>query len=198
MKLLRHRAFFTLALLLFTLALLAATPQLGRVARLVPLVVIVPTLVLLSLQLADDLIPRFRSFWEDKGRARWIPLPERSAREGRDRESGRKSPGDTTRGAARDATPDARREAGPVARRGGSPAGRLGWTLLLPLMIYALGFCVAIPVHALVYLRRFSGERWRLSVGIPLGLLCLLLLLPRLVPGVSLWPGWIWARLGLA
>jgi hypothetical protein len=173
MNLLRHEAFFTFALLLFMLAMLAATPHLGRVARLVPLLIIVPTLGLLAFQLVGDLVPRFRRIHEDVERARWLPLPKRQAREDRDRGSEQ------------------------VAPRAGGALGRLGWTLFLPVMIYGLGFGVAVPVHALVYLRRFSRERWSLSLAIPAGLGCLVLLLPRLVPAVSLWPGWIWVRLGL-
>jgi hypothetical protein len=173
MSLLRHKAFFTLALLLFMLAVLAATPHLGRIARLVPLLVIVPTLALLALTLVGDLVPRFRRINEGMERARWLPLPKREAREDRDRGS---------------------EQAAPLA---GGALGRLVWTLCLPVLIYGLGFCVGIPVHALVYLRRFSKERWLLSLAIPAGLGGLMLLLPRLVPAVSLWPGWIWVRLGL-
>jgi hypothetical protein len=55
---LRHPAFFTLILLVFVLAILIASAHLGRVARLVPLVVAVPTFVILTTQLILDLSPR--------------------------------------------------------------------------------------------------------------------------------------------
>lgn len=57
-RVLRHPAFFTLILLAFVLAILIATPRLGRVARLVPLVVAVPTFVILAAQLILEFSPR--------------------------------------------------------------------------------------------------------------------------------------------
>ncbi|MFH1144363.1 MAG: hypothetical protein V1774_07455 [Candidatus Eisenbacteria bacterium] len=172
-NLLRHRACFTLALLLFVLAMLLETARLGRVARFVPLIVTIPTLALLAFQLVLDLAPRYRRIYQKLERTKWPGLP------GRERQG------------------DRERESGQAASNNEGARGRLGWTLLLPVMIYGFGFFVAIPVHALVYLRRFSGERWSLSLAIPAGLGCLLLLLVRLAPDVPLWPGWIWMRLGL-
>jgi hypothetical protein len=183
MSLLRHRACFTLALLLFVVAMLAATPRLGRVARFVPLLVIAPTLALLIAQLALDLVPRFRGIQRNMERTRWLPLPERGMQGSREEECKQAAPREG--------------ESRPAAVRESRAGGRLGWTLLLPVTIYLLGFSAAIPLHTFVYLRWFSGERWRLSLAIPAGLYGLFFILARFVPTVSLWPGWIWMRLEL-
>lgn len=64
-------------------------------------------------------------------------------------------------------------------RGGGSAAGReggveqfgqemrvLGWFVLLVGIIWLLGFLVAIPAFLVVYLRRWAGEGWPLSLGL--------------------------------
>ena len=89
----------------------------------------------------------------------------------------------------------ARRVEPPAKARDGRAAGRLGWALLLPAMVFLFGFFVAVPLHAAIHLRWLSGERWRLSLGIPAALGMLLFLVARMIPTVTLWPGWIWTEL---
>jgi hypothetical protein len=170
MNLLRRPAFFTLVLLAFVQAILAATPRLGRIARMVPLIVAVPTAALLAGQVALDLTPRRGETRRQPERAGWPPSG-RSARR-------------------------AEGECGPmrVSSLPGSAVARLGWALLLPVMIYFLGFFVAVPLHCMIQLRRFSGERWTLSLIIPAALCGLLVLIARIVPTVPLWQGWLWMR----
>jgi hypothetical protein len=173
MNVLRHPALFTLILLVFVVAILIATPRLGRVARLVPLVVAVPTAVLLAAQLILDLVPRRRTPGRGSEPTGWLRFAGRAKEAADDRE------------ALRDAKPAA------------SSAGQLGWALLLPVTIYFLGFLIAVPLHCMIQLRCFSGERWTLSLAVPAGLCGLFVLIARLIPAIPLWQGWIWMRLEL-
>ena len=55
-----------------------------------------------------------------------------------------------------------------VARLGGTDRGYLAamlWILGLLLLLYLLGFAVAVPVFIFFYLK-LHGESWRLSVGL--------------------------------
>ena len=178
MKLLRSRAFFTCVLLLGVLVMLALTPRLGSIARFVPLVVLLPTAALLAVQLGRDLAHR-----EERAR----PAPEAHA-------------------APAAAVPQEPPASGTAPRPpvSGTPAAlltrplaRFVWALSLPGVIYLLGFPAAVPLHAFLYLRVLSRERWSISLLVPAGLLCVLLFLTRLVPGAALWPGWTWMHWGL-
>ena len=179
MRLLQHRALLTLILLLFVFAVLIGSRDLGRVARFVPLVVAIPTFLLIGLQLLFDLAPGCRDRLGNLRRTAWA------------------RPSPPTRADSRDAA-GFRSEApphDPAGRR--PPARRLVWTFLLPLLIYLLGFLIALPLYVFVQLRLLGGERWRLALAIPV-LLCLLLLLcGRFLPAIPLWQGRLWTLLGL-
>ena len=192
MKLLRHRALFTLVLLLFVAGMLWKTSELGRVARFVPLLVMAPTLALLAFQVALDVFPRLRGISRGLEAVRWLPPPAKP--------EAMPAAMPVTMPAATAATipgtlPQEERAVGAAAKQGAT--ARFLWTLALPGMVYLLGFSVAVPLHALVYLRGLSGERWRLALAVAAGLAVLAWLVARLVAAVSLWPGWVWMRVGL-
>ncbi|MBP6876190.1 MAG: hypothetical protein KBD56_08980 [Candidatus Eisenbacteria bacterium] len=170
MKWLASRAFVTAVLLVIAIGMLVQLHGMGKVSRLVPLLVLVPTIALLGVQLTMDLVHPLRI--RDRG---WMP-----------RGSGRATdPAETQRC-------QADRNADKVCDR--SPA-RLLWVLALPVMVFLLGFTVAIPLHAFVQLRALSQERWRASLVMPAALLVLFLLFTRLLPDIRLWQGWIWMQL---
>jgi len=91
----------------------------------------------------------------------------------------------------------ARRDASgatPPALPGGR-ARRFLWVLCLPVLVFLLGFALALPLHAFVYLRGLSHERWGRALGIPLVLIGLVVGIRFLLPAVPLWQGWLWPLL---
>jgi hypothetical protein len=145
MRLLQHPALFTLLLALIVLFLVFASRGLGPIARFVPLVVALPTLLLLIAQLLREL--------------------------------------------------RARRPAAQPSRR--RPGWWILWTLLLPPMIYGLGFHAAVPLYAFVQLRGLARERWPACLAVPAALLAMLWLCGRLLPAIPLWRGALWPLVGI-
>ncbi len=171
MKWLASRAFLTGVFLVIAIGMLLQLHGMGKVSRIVPLLVLGPTIALLGLQLTMDLVRPLRI--RDRG---WMP-----------RGSGRTAePAEAQRDPA-DGNADRVRDPSPA---------RLLWVLALPVMVFLLGFTVAIPLHAFVQLRVLSRERWRPSLVMPAALLGIFLLFTRLLPDIRLWQGWIWMQLG--
>ncbi len=149
--------------------LLWQTLQLGGMARLAPIWVIVPTFGLLLLQLVLDLCPqrlsglkRFMAASAGGGR---LPEPLSDA-------------GSVPADAA----------AQSPARHGHPP---IAWLLALALMVQPLGVVVAVPLFLLSYLVGRSGEPlWR-AVAVAAAVFALLRFgFPKIL-GIELAPGWL-------
>jgi hypothetical protein len=163
---------FTLFLLAVTALLCYLTLDLGRIARLVPLWVVVPTLGLLLLQLIADVAPK-----EIKGhhhsRAPWL-----LAMAGQKQGSGK----------------------GIQMKVGRQPseahlAGRnFIWISWMVISIYLLGLLYAVPLYTLLYLKSRAGQGWRSSIAVASSMGFILYALIVHVLGKTLNEGqfWIW------
>lgn len=45
-----------------------------------------------------------------------------------------------------------------------SEAATFGWIILLVMLVWVFGFLIALPLFLVVFLRRRSGENWRVTV----------------------------------
>lgn len=163
-----QRALFTLWLFAFAAVILYFTCGLGRVARMVPFAVVMPTLLLLSFQLLMDMLPglaKTYSRWEQKDLFQVEALREKVSQQAED-------------GEAEMQQHNRERQA-------------FFWLLAMLALIYFLGFLVALPLYTLLYLQRRS-EGWLRSVVIALGIACLVYGVSILNLGTSLYGGVIW------
>jgi hypothetical protein len=173
-----ERVLFTLVLLTGIAVLTHQMLELGPIARRVPLVVAVPTLVLLGIQLLLDLV--------DGG-------------------IGRRAPREATELYKVVGVPEKTRSALAASPAGVSdkyqPARvelvTFAWLLLLPALILLLGVLVATPAFTLLYLRVGARERWLLSLGMAAVIGSLPYGLFRILLSVPLYKGQLWAWLGL-
>ncbi len=134
-----EKAAFTVLLLLGTTGLLYVSASLSGPARLVPLAVLVPTLLLLGLQTALDLTPDLAEAWSRLFRKNAFGL-----------------------GAAT-ATGDGlgRGEARPRQRE----LSAFGWLAGLLSLLMLVGLAPALPLFTLAYLKHQARERWPLALG---------------------------------
>ena len=173
MKNLQARTVFTLLLLSFVLILFILTLDLGRVARLVPLKVVVPTLVFLVVQLVLELVPKLAQKFNRFEKIRFIESEQLRERT---------------------------RISSAVSVMGKSRANRelrmFAWILSLPVFIYFFGLLIAIPMFMVFYLRWRSGERWLFSILMTAGMSGLLYGGFVIALRTHLYEGLIWNWLG--
>ncbi len=169
---LTDRTLFTLGVFVLVLVFLVLSLGYQPRARLVPIIIAVPTLLLTLLQLLIDMIPavaRRLSFFQeydlfgiDTGRA-----VEPS------RESGSSST---------------------VYRRELSFAA---WLLLLVALIYFLGYLVAIPLFLTSFMRLRSSESWPMTLSITAATWTFVYVVFIVVMGAPLHEGVVWKVMGL-
>jgi hypothetical protein len=172
---LEEKALFTLLLFAFVALLSSLTLGLGRVARLVPIVVVIPTLLLLVIQLMIDLLPQLAkkySIIERQDVFRVEPLREKSL-------SG---------------LSDERQEED-VSRRNRELKALL-WLLVMFGLIYLLGFLIALPLYVFLYLKQQSGEGWMISITTAAGIFALLYGVFVFAIGTGLYEGHLWRWIG--
>jgi hypothetical protein len=168
-----EQAVFTLVLLVFAGLIFFLALDLGRLARLAPLVIVIPTLVLLVYQLGLDLVS-----WPavSKGRSWTMDLP----------------------GAGRLGEAQAKLERSTEAmRRSRRELSMFFWVLLMFALIFLFGFSFGVPLHTLLYLKVRSGESWLLSTAMTSGMWALLYGVFGLLLPVRLYEGQLWSWLGL-
>lgn len=165
------RQFFTLALLVFATVMLYATAGLSEVGRLVPLSVLVPTLVLLVVQLCLDLAPGF--------------VEKHSLLEKKDVFG------------IEQMRPKAAEEADSGAWRGRRELNVFVWVTLVAGLMYLVGALIGLPLFLLLYLKVRSREGWVLSIGLSAAMFGFLYGVFVAVLNVRLHEGWIWNRIGL-
>ena len=166
---LNDRTLFTFGVFVVVLAFLVLSLNYQPRARLVPLIIAVPTLLLTLFQLSIDMIPavsrRFSFFQEydlfgiDAGRA-----AEES------------------------------RPAGNVFRRELSFAS---WLLLLMALIYFLGYLVTIPLFLILFMRFRSSESWRMTLSITAVTWAFVYVVFIVIMGAPLHEGVVWKAVGL-
>ncbi len=169
---LTDRTLFTLGVFVLVLVFLVLSLGYQPRARLVPLIIAVPTLLLTLLQLLIDMIPavarRFSFFQEydlfgiDSGRAA-EPSEEN-------------------------------RRSGTVYRR---ELGFAAWLLLLMALIYFLGYLVAIPLFLILFMRLRSSESWLMTLSITAATWAFVYVVFIMVMGAPLHPGVVWKVVGL-
>ena len=164
---------FTLFLLAVAALLFCLTLDLGRIARLVPLWVVIPTMGLLLLQLIVDIAPK-EAKARHHPRADWLLGTVRQT-----------AIGDTgTHSAA----------AGPQSHDVHSVGRNFIWIAWMVISIYLLGVLYAVPFYALLYLRMQARQGWRSSIAVASTMGLVLYALIVHVLGKTLYGGrfWIW------
>ena len=169
---LNDRTLFTLAVFALVLVFLVLSLDYQPRARLVPLIIAVPTLLLTLLQLLIDMVPavsrRFSFLQEydlfgfDTGRA-----AEPSEKTG-------PSPN--------------------VYRR---ELNFASWLLLLMALIYFLGYLVAIPLFLILFLRLRSSESWLMTLSITAVTWAFVYVVFIVIMGAPLHQGVVWKAVGL-
>lgn len=124
--------FLALALILF-----ADSMTLGPTARLVPMAVAIPAIVLLALQLFFDLFPRWSKTVDHYLRLRLHGVDRLKAESGLSK-----------------------------SRSKQGLASVLAWFAAAPALIYLLGFMPATPVYTIAFLRFYAQQRWAKSIAI--------------------------------
>ena len=169
---LNDRTLFTLAVFALVLVFLVLSLDYQPRARLVPLIIAVPTLLLTLLQLLIDMVPavarRFSFLQEydlfgiDTGRAA--------------------APSEAPAGSAN------------VYRR---ELNFASWLLLLMALIYFLGYLVAIPLFLVLFLRLRSSESWTTTLSITAVTWAFVYVVFIVVMGAPLHEGVVWKAVGL-
>jgi hypothetical protein len=172
-----QRACFTALLLAFAGVMFCLTFGLGRVARMVPFAIVVPTLLLLVFQLLLDLLPRLAQSYgrlENRDLFGVQGLREKLA------EGGEAAEGEAAEG-------------GQVGRKEGRA---FLWLFLMLGLIYLLGLFMALPLYTLLYLKS-GAERWLTAIVMALTIACLIYGVSLLDPGARLYAGLLWNWLGM-
>ena len=146
-----EKTLFTLIIMAFVSLLFYLTANLSPVARLVPLTVLIPTLGLLTLQLVLDLVPGLEGIYRRFEKVDLFGLEQ-----------------------IRERVPT-QDQAEPVqgideGSRRHRELSLLLWILLLLILIYLFGFLIAPPAFTFLYLRWRSGESWKLSIAMAVGI----------------------------
>lgn len=172
------KTLFTLGLLTFVSFILYWTLELGRVARLVPFKVVIPTLGLLLVQLLLDLIPQWAEKyqqWERIDLFRVKPSRERTERQVSWQEEGTKG----------------------EMLKGSKELLIFFWIGLFLIFISFFGFFIAIPFYTFLYVRERAGEGWFLALGLSAGTGSLIYGVFTLLLGARLYEGLLWRWLGM-
>ncbi len=166
------RTLFTLGVFVVVLGFLVLALGYQPRARLVPLIIAVPTLLLTLFQFLIDAIPavgrRFSFFQEydlfgiDAGRAAEPAADSRSSSS--------------------------------VFRRELSFAS---WLLLLVALIYFIGYLAAIPLFMILFMRLRTSERWLITLSITAVTWAFVYVVFILVMGAPLHEGVVWNAMGL-
>ena len=161
---------FALTLLGFLGGILYLTISLNRVARLVPLAVVVPAIVFVSIEVLLELAPglaKRNRFLEQKDVFRVEQF----------------------RGSVHAETSSKIQ-----ARSAGREASVFAWVGAIPALIYIFGFLMAVPLFLFLYLRWRSKEGWLLSITTAATSVALLYFLFIEMMRVPLYEGrfWIW------
>lgn len=169
---LNDRTFFTLAVFVLVLVFLVLSLDYQPRARLVPLIIAVPTLLLTLLQLLIDMVPavgrRFSFLQEydlfgiETGRAA--------------------EPSEKT---------------GPTSNVFRRELHFASWLLLLMALIYFLGYLVAIPLFLVLFLRLRSSESWTITLSITAVTWAFVYVVFIVVMGAPLHEGVVWKAMGL-
>ena len=171
----RAKIGFTLFLLAVTALQFYLTLGLGRIARLVPLWVVVPTLGLLLLQLIADIAPP-RLKWRHHPRTPWLLMARRLT-----------EIGDTGINNA---------VAGPQSNDAYLAGRNFIWISWMVISIYLLGLLCAVPLYALLYLKTRAGQGWRSSIAVASSMGFILYALIVHVLGKTLNEGQLWSWIG--
>lgn len=163
-----NRAVISLLLVLGMTALVATmvveATTFTRSPRLLPLIVGIPTLALLLIQVVRDV--------------RRMVSGDRTGGTASEQEADRYSGNDPADGADDSA-----------ALANASPVVGTLWVLLLVLIVWLLGFLVAIPIFIVLFMRYFGRETWRLSILFAIGTFVVTYLFFVVVIEVQLIPG---------
>lgn len=163
-----RRACFTLLLLAFAGVILSMTFGLGRIARMVPLAVVVPTLLLLALQLMMDLLPGLAQTY---GR---LENKDLFGVQG-----------------LREKINEAVETAKDGAPQGDKESRAFLWLLTMLALVYLLGLLIALPLYTLLYLKSGS-EKWLTAIVIASAIFCLIYGVSILNSGAPLYEGLLW------
>ena len=169
---LNDRTLFTLGVFILVLAFLVLSLDYRPRARLVPVIIAVPTLLLTLLQLLIDMIPavgRRFSFLQDYD---LFGI-------------------DTSRAAE---PSEESRPSSSIYRR---ELNFAAWLLLLMALIYFLGYLVAIPLFLISFMRLRSSESWRMTLSITAVTWTFVYVVFIVVMGAPLHEGVVWKVVGL-
>lgn len=137
------RLLFSLGFVLLFAFLIYVSMGYNQLARLVPLVVLVPGLGFALLQFVLDLRAALRSDESASAAGRTTAAEATTADKPKEEKKEKLSPQEKRR----------REFVG------------IGWLLVFFVMIVLFGLTPAIPLFVLVFMRFFGGESWRLSIG---------------------------------
>jgi hypothetical protein len=168
-----QRACLTFLLFAFVAVILYLTLGLGPVARMVPLAVVIPTLLLLLFQLMMDMLPHLAQKYsrlESKDLFHVEGLRKKASKPIKDIE------GDT------------------LERNNERKV--FFWLLAMLIVIYLLGLLLALPLYTLFYLKRRS-ENWLVAILVAVGIGCLVYAVSTLNLGTDLYKGllWVWLKM---
>jgi hypothetical protein len=165
---------FTFFLLLFVTGLLFLTIDMGRVAALVPIRVVIPTFILLLIQFVLDLVPGLGDRFSQYEKVHF-PRSEELQK------------------AARVQPPGSSGAQDPLRTR---EYRAFTWVLGLLSMVYLFGVLVSVPLFTFLYLMQRARENWRVSIGMSAGLLCLLWGVFVWLLRAQLYKGAVWRWMG--
>lgn len=166
-----QKACLTFLLFTFAAVIFCLTFGLGRVARVVPFAVVIPTLLLLLFQLLMDLSPQLakkysglekKDMFSVDGLRKQVSPPVEEAK----------------------VEPAERNKEGKVFL----------WLLAMFGLIYLLGAFIAIPLYTLLYLKRHS-EKWLTSIAVTLGICGLVYAMSVFDSGAWIYEGLLWRLL---
>ena len=164
---------FSFFLLLFATILFFLTIELGRIAALVPIKVVIPTLVLLVFQLVLDLVPGLAQKFSRFEKVRFVRSEQHEE--------------------------DARLYFS-VSKPEESLAIRerraFTWILLLLLLIYIFGLTVSVPLYTCLYIKRRAEEGWLYATGMAAGMCIMVYGIFVLILGIRLYEGVFWTWMG--
>jgi len=163
------RTFFTLGIFLIVLVFVVVAVNYQPKARLVPLAIGIPTLLLALFQLLIDMVPAV-------GR-RFRFLTDYDLFSAGEQQTAEDSEGEEER----------RRRA--VHRR---ELEFSVWLSLLMALVYFMGFLAAIPLFLLLFLKLHSGEGWPMTLAITAGTWLFVYVVFILVMDAPLHDGVVW------
>ncbi len=141
MRIIKGVSGFSLAMLVWTVAFIWFTEQLGHTARLVPRPVVLVTLGLLVIQAVVELVPRFQARLANFDRLR-IAGVERLNAQVRSEDA-----------------PDA-----PEQTSERQIWRTFAWFCALPVLVYLLGFLAAASLYTFLFMRWHAREGWLVSL----------------------------------